>query len=270
MNLAQSLVDFTPIIKALNDAGITGYLLVGLIAGFFAYRIALLRLKNEGVTTNSNAAVLTSVSNAITTLTTNNTTIIQAMQEMQTGARKRDLQFDKMNDIQEQQNKATSEQNKLLSDLKGATESGHEFTKKLVDSVVDGSKDTSAAVQHLDQRIADNTERIVDIANSLDGSFKAIHDDIAKIIDPDLATKVVEKLRPDVVAMFDKALAKCLDENATLAKELDHTEEKLDDTHEELSKVARTALIVAANMQPEPPTPSNAIDPDTGEARKVA
>jgi hypothetical protein len=189
--------------------------------------------------------------------------MVSMMGEMQVGARKRDEQINKINESFANGVVATNEQNKILNEqtvflkqLKEETTSGHEFTKQLVASVVDGSKDTSAAVQSFDKRLSEGFKSLpADVAHALDDSFKAIRDDIAKLTDPDLATKVVEQLRPDVVAMFDKALAKCLEENAAMARELDCADTAIDDTKQRLEEAERAkvvGVIAPAPMEPKP------------------
>lgn len=260
LHLAQSIVDFTPLINALKDAGITGYLLFGLIVGGLVYLIQRARLRNENTAVTSNAAVMTSLSNAITTLTTNITTITQAMQEMQTGARKRDLQFDKMNDIQEQQNKATGEQNKLLkdvnasvNDLKKSTESGHDFTKRLIDSVVDGSKDTAAAVLGLDKRIEDHTQTLQSRLDEIDKSLNNLPVNVVKAINWD---DVLPRIKVAVGEIVEVALKECIDENAKLAKELDCADSAIDDTKQKLEEAERAKVIGVIVPAPAEPKPS--------------
>lgn len=67
-----------------------------------------------------------------------------------------------------------------------------------------------------------------DIRKELEEPFLQIRSDIGKLIDPELATRVVSLIKPDVVDLIETALKTCLDENAKLAKDLDHADKVID------------------------------------------
>lgn len=234
-------------IKALQAAGITGYLLVGLIFGLLSFTLAWLILRNRGKKTDSDAAVMTALTNAITTLTTNITTITQAMQEMQTGARKRDLQFDKMNDIQEKANQATTDQNNKLDRLITETISGREFYQKMTEEYIGGTKDTGAAIRGLDKRVEDKSGEIIDKLTAIHTDVKGVPQGVIDLIDWDMVSDRIKQAVGPIVA---DALSDCLKLTEEQAQEIDDTQEKLD-------AAKRAGLVPTTHPDDDPPSPDH-------------
>lgn len=88
-----------------------------------------------------------------------------------------------------------------------------------------------------------------DIRRELEEPFQQIRDDIGKIIDPDLATKVMALIKPDMVNLVETAFKTCLEENAKLVKELDHADKVIDN------------IVKPPPPDPEPPDGSGAKAP---------
>ena len=96
-----------------------------------------------------------------------------------------------------------------------------------------------------------------DIRKELEPSFLQIREDIAKLIPPDLAKEVVERLKPDVADMVDKALMKCYEESAKKDAELRNVTDTLDDTQSKLTEAQRARVTAIIPEHPEPPEPGN-------------
>lgn len=161
-----------------------------------------------------------------------------------------------------------------LTDLKTVIESHGRIVQSTIKSqdirdehLVSGLNDTTSAISETGTDVKKNADKNADkiilevqklpgqVAIALEVPFGQIREDIGKLVDPDLATKVVALIKPDVVSLIETALKRCLEDNAELAHELDHTETKLDDTKQELAKVARDALVALRNPPTEPDPP---------------
>lgn len=287
MYLGQTIVDLTPLIKALSDAGVTGLLLVAVLFGLPGFLLIRMILRQ-------NAKTQDSLVDAINTLTQN-------QKDMQTGARRRDDQIDKMNKIEELRNEEAkkqsvifAEQNTLLEKLNRNSESGNTWVKTLGEVVVNSTKDTSTAVQALETSFVSKSNELQSQVNKLpaevaavfEASLKQMHDEIARLVTvvtdgndtlaQKVADKVAETLQPQILKVASDVLRDCLALTADMAKELDVAEAKIDQTDPiakpKLSPVdgeVNRAIIDGDKPDPEPP-PSGAIDPATGEARIVA
>lgn len=165
-------------------------------------------------------------------------------------------------------------------------DTGNKYTKVLTDTMIGFSHDSSEALAATRSLVMENSQRIGselqarldklprEILKEFDPSLEQIRTDLSKFLDPDLATQIANALQPGLVALVERVLVDCLKQNTELVKELDKAE-KIDDT---ATRAAMFSLADGAinrkqeidKPDPEPPTPSGAIDPDTGEGKKVA
>lgn len=226
MYLAQTGIDPTQIIKALGAAGITGLMLAVIIIVAIivipVFILARLGARNERARIDSNASLFKTMADNMTALTNTMTTLAQTQAGMQTGAARRDQQMERMSDIQADQVKAIAELKQATDHQTKVLESGHEFQRKVVETITSGASDTTAVVGELGEslgtQLTDMQTKLADLISTIPGIVAE------KTINQHAATKQsIVELSKEITRVFTPVLL----ENKDLKSKLELREDTI-------------------------------------------
>jgi hypothetical protein len=175
----------SPLIQALNDANVRGLLLVVLVLGIALF-VTIWKaigwrqqiVTNKGNEMASTAQIMVALAGNLTKMADTVIAINVNQQQLQTLSGKRDAQMDAITEVidtlsdgTKKQNSLLEDQNRKLDELAKINETGHVFTRNLVEAVTSTSTDTTSALgamgDNIIKKLEDVQKNLADLMLSL-------------------------------------------------------------------------------------------------------
>lgn len=145
---------------------------------------------------------------------------------------------------------------KLVETVQETSKSQRQGFKEVFEQVVESLNQNSDTLGQMGGRVMNNSNRIeTEIMvrfDKVDGPLANIQENVAKLVttmpggNDELAQLIVDRVMPEILKVVKQALQDCLTLTADMAKELDLTDQKVDDTKQQLSQVEKAQVVAAA------------------------